>query len=307
MEQQKEHNPDKNICVYCEQSNDELRDEIALYKRQIDNLNMNCLNIRKQNFILEEKLKEVEKNNKELEQIQQEKNDLFATIVHDIKNPTAIIKSLVELLRTYDNNSTEQQAIMNDLIESTKQIINLSVEVVRVLTLDGSDITQKFYEWADASRLVQEVVRRNSINAKNKEQTISVDIEENLPQFQVDVVKVCEVFDNMLSNSIKYTQKGGKIGVKVSKVGENIQFEFSDNGLGMSEEDLKKAFQRGQKLSAKPTGVGETSSGLGLWIVKKIIESHNGRVWIKSALGVGTVFTIHIPIKNENTNIEEQQ
>jgi len=290
MSKQKDNN---KICEHCET----LHSELAVYKRQIDNLNMNCLNIRKQNIILEEKLKEVEKNNNELEQLQQEKNELFATIVHDIKNPTTIIKSLVELLRTYDSNSTEQQAIMNDLIESTKQIINLSVEVSRVLVWDGN-VTEMFREWADPARLIAETTRRNSINAKNKEQTISVDIEENLPQFQVDVVKICEVFDNMLSNSIKYTQKGGKIGVKVSKVGENIQFEFSDNGLGMSEEDLKKAFQRGQKLSAKPTGEGETSTGIGLWIVKKIIESHNGRVWIKSALGVGTVFTIHIPIQS---------
>jgi signal transduction histidine kinase len=290
----KNNTSDDHICDDCEKLY-EAKYENNVLKRQIDNLNMNCLNIRKQNFILEDKLREVKKNNEELEQIQQEKNNLFATIIHDIKNPTTIIKSLVELLRTYDNNSIEQQAIMNDLIESARHIINLSTEIAKVLTLEETAV-QMFHEFAEPGRLVQEVVRRNSINAKNKEQTINIDVAENLPQFQVDVVKVCEVFDNMLSNSIKYTQKGGKIGVKVSQAEENIQFEFSDNGLGMSEDDLKRVFQRGTKLSAKPTA-GEDSSGLGLWIVKKIVEAHNGRIWIKSSLGIGTVFTIHIPIK----------
>ncbi|MCL2312601.1 MAG: HAMP domain-containing histidine kinase [Firmicutes bacterium] len=291
----KKNNFCNNMCDNCEKLK-ELQDEVNVFKRQIDNLNMSCLNIRKQNFILEEKLKEVEKNNQELTQLQQDKNDLFAAIVHDIKNPTVIIKSLVELLRTYDNNSMEQQAIMNDLVASTKQIVSLSVEISKVLILDANT-SHMFYEWASPAQLIADITRRNSINAKNKSQTISIDVAENLPQFQVDVVKICEVFDNMLSNAIKFTQRGGKIGVKASEVDGNIQFEFSDNGLGMSEEDLRKAFKRGQKLSARPTGEGETSSGLGLWIVKKIIEAHKGKVWIKSALGVGTVFTIHIPIE----------
>lgn len=296
----------KNItdqaCETCEKLI-ELKYEINVFRRQIDNLNMNCLNIRKQNFILEEKVRELKVSNEELERIQQEKNDLFALIIHDIKNPTTIIKSLVELLRTYDNNSIEKQSIINDLVESTKQIITLSNEVAKVLTLEGTK-TQLFYEWSDPARLVTEIARRNSINARNKEQTLNLKIEDDLPQFQVDATKICEVFDNMLSNSIKYTQKGGKIGVNVSKVGSNIQFEFSDNGLGMSEDDLKRAFQRGVRLSAKPTG-NETSSGLGLWITKRIVEAHSGRIWIKSALGKGSVFTIHIPIKA--VEVEEEQ
>jgi signal transduction histidine kinase len=79
----------------------------------------------------------------------------------------------------------------------------------------------------------------------------------------VDVTKFMEVLENILSNAIKYTQHNGKIGVKCIKDEESIIISISDNGLGMSEDDMKKAFQRGGKLSAKPTG-GETSSGIGL-------------------------------------------
>ena len=278
-------------CEICT----EFKYEINVLRKQVDNCNMSSLNIRKQNYILEKKLEELQKTNEKLVEIQNDKNELFAVIIHDIKNPTTIIKSLVELLRTYDTNTAEQQAIIDDLVITTKQVIALSQEISKVLTLEGS-VIQMFREFADPGVLVKEVANRNAINAKNKDQIITIDIEDYLPQFNVDVVKICEVFDNMMSNAIKYTQAGGQIGVKCSKVKNMIQFEFSDTGLGMSEDDLKRAFQRGQKLSAKPTG-GETSSGLGLWIVKKIVEAHKGMIWIKSSLGVGTVFTIQIPIE----------
>ena len=283
-------------CENCK----ELQYEISVLKKQIDNCNMFSLNMRKQNYILEQKIKKLEKANKNLEEIQKDKNELFAVIIHDIKNPTTIIKSLVELLRTYDINSEEQKAIIEDLITSTKQVISLSQEISKVLTLEDTAI-QMFYEYANPGDLVAEVANRNSINAKNKNQTITVEIEENLPQFRVDVAKMCEVFDNMLSNAIKYTNPGGQIGIKCLRTRDMIQFEFSDTGLGMSEEDLKGAFQRGAKLSAKPTG-GETSSGLGLWIVKKIIETHKGSIRIRSSLGVGTVFIIQVPIEPQSDN-----
>jgi len=293
----------KNVIEECE-SCAELKYEINILRKQIDNCNISSLNLRKQNKLLEQKMVDLKKINENLEEIQKEKNELFAVIIHDIKNPTTIIKSLVELLRTYDNNNSEQQAIIDDLIISTKQVVALSQEISKVLTLEGT-VVQMFREFADPGILVTEVVKRNAINMKNKNQTISVDVEDCLPQFRVDVVKICEVFDNMLSNAIKYTQHGGQIGVKCSSVKDMIQFDFSDTGLGMSEEDLKRAFQRGAKLSAKPTG-GETSSGLGLWIVKKIVEAHKGKIWIKSSLGVGTVFTIQIPIESEDPPVEKK-
>lgn len=289
------------MCERCEKLYS-LKHEIGVLRRQIDTLNVSALAIRKQNYVLEGKLKKLEANYEELKLIQQDKNDLFATIVHDIKNPTTIIKSLVEILRSYDNSNDEIKSIIDDIVISTKQVISLSQEISNVLTLEGSTV-KMFLEWADPGLLATEVVRRNAVNAKHKEQTISIQIEDKLPQFNVDVTKIMEVFDNMISNSIKYTQVGGKIGVSVSQEDDNIQFEFSDNGLGMNDEDLKYVFKRGAKLSAKPTG-GETSSGIGLWIVKKIIDAHKGRIWIRSSVGVGTVFTIHIPIQSM---VEEEQ
>ena len=117
-----------------------LKQEVNILRRHIDSLNVTSLNMRKQNFVLGERLRELRDSNKNLETIQQEKNELFSVIVHDIKNPTTIIKSLVELLKTYDAHDEERSMIIEDLVTSTKQIIALSQEISRVLTLDTTEI-----------------------------------------------------------------------------------------------------------------------------------------------------------------------
>ena len=97
-----------------------------------------------------------------------------------------------------------------------------------------------------------------------------------------------------MSNAIKKKKKKGKVRILTKKENNNMIVEISDNGLGLSEEDVQKAFQRGVRLSATPTA-GESSSGFGLWIVKKLVEAHKGKVWIRSALGRGSTFAFSIP------------
>ena len=160
-----------------------------------------------------------------------------------------------------------------------------------------------FYEITSPKDIIDDVVRRNSINAENKKQTLIVEYQNDLPRFTVDAKKVVDVLDNLVSNAIKYTQHGGKIQVTAYKKDDNIEISIIDNGLGMSEEDLKHAFKRGAKLSASPTG-NEFSSGLGLWIVKRIVDAHNGRVWIKSALGRGSTFVVSLPIVAKEGAVE---
>jgi light-regulated signal transduction histidine kinase (bacteriophytochrome) len=118
----------------------QLKQEVAVLRRQIDSLNITSLNMRKQNFVLGERMRELQESNKNLEAIQKEKDELFAVIVHDIKNPTTIIKSLVELLRSYDEHDEERGMIIEDLVASTKQVIQLSQEISKVLIMDNAEV-----------------------------------------------------------------------------------------------------------------------------------------------------------------------
>jgi len=278
--------------------NGELKAEIASLRGQIDALNARGEQLYKENKELQSNLLKLEKSKSELEELQRQKDDLFAVIIHDIKNPASLIKSLVELLTSYDLTATEQQEIINDIAQTTSKIVALSQEVSKILSLEGTKLNLNF-DTANLNDIIKDVYQRNQIAAKNKSITMFTDLMEGLPDGEFDVQKIDEVIDNLVSNAIKFTPNGGTVRIKSSKELNNLVVEVSDNGLGLSEDDLKNTFKRGAKLSAQPTA-GESSTGLGLWIVKKLVESHKGRVWVKSALGKGSTFAFSIPMSQED-------
>ena len=157
------------------------------------------------------------------------------------------------------------------------------------------------FEKYDFNEITQDVYQRNLIAAKNKNISMTIETGKDLPTGDMDAQKIDEVIDNLVSNAIKFTQPGGSVLIKTEKVADSLKLSVSDNGLGLSEDDIREAFKRGSKLTARPTA-GESSTGLGLWIVKKLIEAHNGRVWVKSAMGKGSTFSFEIPIDQPEEN-----
>jgi signal transduction histidine kinase len=285
--------------VVLENSN--IRAEIAALRGQIDAMQWRSKELHNQNKELQDKVSLLSNSKIELEELQKQKDELFAVIIHDIKNPAALIKSLVELLRSYDLTAIEQQEIMNDIFETTTKIVSLSQEVSRILALEGGRIALDF-ESLSMNDLIKEVKKTNQIAADNKNIRLIMDLSDGIPEAQCDSQKMEEVIDNLVSNAIKFTQKGGMVKLITKQVEDTVVVEVSDNGLGLSEEDINSAFQRGSRLSAKPTS-GEPSSGLGLWIVKKLVEAHSGRVWVRSSVGKGSTFSISIPISQRKEQV----
>ena len=158
---------------------------------------------------------------------------------------------------------------------------------------DAFDITIR-REPVDVAALVTEVTDANLPLAVNKQQTISVSAPPNFVTM-CDADRIREAIDNLVSNAIKYSPIGGKITVGVTHEGDNTVIRIADQGAGLSPEDLGRLFGRFQRLSAKPTA-GESSTGLGLSIVKRIIDMHGGDVTAESAgPGQGSTFTVTLP------------
>ncbi|MGE5480433.1 MAG: ATP-binding protein [Chloroflexota bacterium] len=280
--------------------NGELIGQISALRGQIDALQYRSDELRARNRELEGNVARLSKSKDELEELQLQKDELFTIILHDIKNPISLIKSLVELLRSYDLTANEQQEIIDDIAETTIKIVSLSHEVSKILALESSHLKINL-EKTDIAQLISDVVTRNGISSKNKEISVMEEISSNLPNVHIDISKIDEVLDNLVSNAIKFTQRGGSVKISARSEGDNVVVEVADNGPGLSESDIEAAFQRGNRLSAQPTG-GESSTGLGLWIVKKLVEAHRGRVWIKSVLGKGATFAFSLPINPEPKN-----
>ena len=103
-----------------------------------------------------------------------------------------------------------------------------------------------------------------------------------------------QIFDNLISNAIKYSPLGKTIWVRIFKANQYIRCEIQDQGAGLGENELAKLFGKFSRLTPKPTG-GEGSTGLGLFIVKKLVEAMKGKVWCESKVGEGSIFIVELP------------
>ncbi len=200
------------------------------------------------------------------------KNEILGTVAHDLKNPLGVILGRTEML-------TELTSMVDHLISDAMA--------------DAFDITIR-REPVDVASLVAEVTDANLPSAVNKQQTIAVSAPPNFVTM-CDADRIREAIDNLVSNAIKYSPIGGKITVGVTHEGSSTVIRIADEGAGLSPEDLGRLFGRFQRLSAKPTA-GESSTGLGLSIVKRIIDMHGGHVTAESAgPGRGSTFTVTLP------------
>ncbi len=231
----------------------------------------------------------------QLEELHAQKEEIYAIAVHDLKNPAAAIRGLIELLDDYDLTAQEQQEIMEGIVASSESIFKLTAELTASISKDSIEEEKALtFETASLKKVIDTVFTVNSAYANKKGVRLINRSSASLPNFIFDPNKMKEVLDNLINNAIKFGTKDTEVILEAFFTDTKLTIEISDNGVGMSDEDLKKVFSKGGKLSAKPTG-NESSTGLGLWIVKKLVEAHKGKIWVKSKLGKGSTFVIEIP------------
>jgi signal transduction histidine kinase len=177
--------------------------------------------------------------------------------------------------------------------DATRRLTSMVDHLISDAMADAFDITIR-REPVDIAALAGEVVDANQPLAVNKQQSITVSAQPSLIT-ACDADRIREAIDNLISNAIKYSPIGGKIAVVVGQEANMTMIRVVDEGAGLSPEDLGRLFGRFQRLSAKPTA-GESSTGLGLSIVKRIIDMHGGEVTADSdGPGQGSTFTITLP------------
>jgi signal transduction histidine kinase/CheY-like chemotaxis protein len=224
------------------------------------------------------------------------KNEILGTVAHDLKNPLGVILGRTEMLTELISADASRESVtaqIDHIRDATRRLTAMVDHLISDAMADAFDISIR-REPVDIAALVSEVANVNQPLAQNKRQTITVSAP---PHFvtMCDADRIREAIDNLISNAIKYSPLGGKIAVAVSHEESNTVIRVTDEGAGLSPEDLGRLFGRFQRLSAKPTG-GESSTGLGLSIVKRIIDMHGGEVIADSAgPGQGSTFAIILP------------
>ena len=229
----------------------------------------------------------------QLEDLHSKKDELYAVAIHDLKNPASAIKGLIELLDDFDLTAQEQQEIMEGIVASSESIFKLTEELSTSIS-NSSEGNIVNIENASLKKIIDTVFIINNAYANKKDIRLINRSSVSLPNFNFDPNKMKEVFDNLINNAIKYGPKGTEVILEAFFTDTKVTVEISDNGVGLTDADLQKIFTKGGKLSNKPTGE-ESSSGLGLWIVKKLVEAHEGKVWVKSKVGKGSTFVVELP------------
>jgi signal transduction histidine kinase len=235
-----------------------------------------------------------------LQQSNRLKGEILSTVAHDLKNPLGVISGRTEIL----SELVSSEPIVNERVgtqiehiqRSTKQLVSLVDRLVADAMVDALDISIR-RDPVDVGDLVREVADSGRLLAEKKQQRVAISVMENLVT-QGDCERLREAIDNVVSNAVKYSPIGGEIAIHAMADRENALIQVQDSGPGLSPEDLSRLFGRFQRLSARPTG-GESSTGLGLFIAKRIIDLHGGRIDAENVRsGSGARFTICLPLNN---------
>jgi signal transduction histidine kinase len=232
----------------------------------------------------------LEKRNEHLLMLDEEKNNLIKMLAHDLRTPITHVHGLTQVLLMGNEPLQKDQKVIIERIKESS--VRLNKMISNILDIDSIEHNRVklVMEEVSLNHLVSEVVQSFDKQAAQKNLELALHL-NGKASMRGDCMFLTQVFENLISNAIKFSDREGKIDVSIASAGETVLVSVKDMGPGLTPEDQKMLFRKFQKLSAKPTG-GENSTGLGLSIVKKYVEMMDGKVWCESEAGKGATFIV---------------
>ena len=270
----------RSRTVYLKRRKEELEriveqrtSEVQFQKRQLESYNQELL-----------------RTNETLRKTVEEKSKLLGMAAHDLKNPLFGIRALAEIVLETGDLSSRDERKLNLIRESADENLHLIDDLLA--TAAGSAQVDPEMQPVDVEALTQWVVRSFAPHAERKAQALRYSVETDQDCIvEGNKRKLREAIDNLVSNALKYSPPEATVCVEVDRQGEEVIVSVRDAGPGLSESDQQRMFAPFQRLSPEPTG-DEGSSGLGLYIVKNIVDMHDGRIEVDTEIGKGSTFTL---------------
>jgi signal transduction histidine kinase/HAMP domain-containing protein len=258
---------------------------------------------------LERALEELRALNRELELRQREaeferlraeaatraKSEFLANMSHELRTPLTAIMGFSEvLLREMPGNLNEKQKeYLQDIYQSGEHLLNLINDILDLSKIEAGRLELELERFG-----IEDLIEESLIFFKEKAMKHNIMVHkrlgEGIGELYADKRKVKQVLVNLLSNAFKFTPDGGTITVEVQKAVGEVVFSVEDTGPGISEEDQKRLFRPFEQLQS-PLTKKVKGTGLGLHLSKRLVELHGGRIWVKSELGKGSIFSFSIP------------
>jgi signal transduction histidine kinase len=221
-----------------------------------------------------------------------QQSDLIAEFVHELRTPLASLSTATYLLLRPEISREQGEIIIHNIHQETNRLNALATSFLDLARLESGRV--RFQKSSFPFQLVCEECK-GVMNSKAEESQIQIHLEipSDMPIVQADREKIKQVVMNLVSNAIKYNRPGGQVTLRAGQEEKSWYFSVTDTGPGIPEEALPNLFQKFYRFKGMETKT--TGTGLGLSICKQIVLGHNGRIEVKSKVGEGTTFIVHIP------------
>lgn len=230
-----------------------------------------------------------------LEEINKMKSEFVSVVSHEIRTPLAVIKEAIMLLldEIVGTVNEKQKSLLRKAVENIERLVNIVEELLDISRIESGQIKFR-YSLVNLNDLLL-----NSLDFFNRlANEKGLDLSYSLPKKQVNIFidanRISQVFANLINNAIKFTEKNGKIKIEVRILQDKVRVGVMDTGVGIATQDIPKLFRKFSQVTLSD-GQKKEGVGLGLSIVKDLIEKHGGEIWVESTPGVGSKFYFTLP------------
>lgn len=240
----------------------------------------------------------------EAKRLEETRRDFVANISHELKTPIGAISLLSEALSDASDDPKMVKKFSADLIKESKRLASLVQEIIQLSRLQSTDVI-KNAQVIDLAEVIQEAIERNSVLAEKRKIRISADAPSGI-RVLGDQEMLTVAVKNLIENAITYSDEGKQVGLGLREKHGVAAIAVTDNGIGMTAEQQERAFERFYRADAsrsRQTG----GTGLGLSIVKHVAASHLGDVQVFSRPGVGSTFTLRLPVAPVQNEQEDDE
>lgn len=242
----------------------------------------------------------LENSNMKLKELDNAKNEFISIAAHQLRTPPTVIKGYLNLAKEDPHNKMDPETrdSLSRALASNERLIELVEDILNISRIESGKMSYEFEPNQSCKKIIGELKESFQVKAQSKKLELKIILpEKELPGTTMDYKKIREVVSNLVDNAIKYTRIG-EVVIKVFETKNNkIRIAISDTGIGISKDDIGKLF----KKFSRGSNVEQLSLegiGLGIYVGRKIVEAHGGRIWAQSeGLEKGSTFTIELPIK----------
>ncbi|MCG2767924.1 MAG: ATP-binding protein [Anaerolineae bacterium] len=241
--------------------------------------------------------REIQEAYRQVSELDHMKSEFISIAAHELRTPLAVVLAYVTLLE--DEISEPLKEHLEVVVDAAMQLKSIIDDMLSLSHIEAGQ-TRLRLESISIDQAIAVVMAEVAQIADSRGHTVITNLPDDLPTVQADAEKLHLVFSNLLSNAVKFTPEGGRIEISARVEGQDVVISVSDNGIGIPEEAREKIFDRfyqvEESLRREYPGIG-----LGLSVVKAMVELHEGKIWVESELGEGSTFYCRFPLSGPQT------